>query len=329
MKKLLCLLLALALLLVLGCKKTETDTSELYAMDTLMRLTAYGEGGQELNTKLGEEIRRLEALLDPADENSEVYAINASSAQVSDEILKLLNDSLTYSELTGGAFDITVRPISLAWGFQSGDYRVPGQSELDMLRGSVGSSNVNIEGNTVTLAEGAALDFGAIAKGYAATRLKDIADGGCTGALLDLGGNIQTVGSKPDGSNWRVAVADPSGGDYIGILEFSGSMAVVTSGSYQRFFSIDGAKYHHIIDPATGRPADSGLVSVTVLCADAEKADALSTALFVMGAEKGIKLCESLPDVEAVFVTSDSSIILTDGLEGCFELISSAYSLSE
>ena len=191
---------------------------------------------------------------------------------------------------TNGAYDPTVYPLMRAWGFTDGNYRVPADAELDALLQTTGWTEVSADGTTASLPEGFALDLGGIGKGYAAGRCKEILKAhGVTSALLSLGGNVSALGSKPDGADWTVGLQDPQTDGCFGYVSAS-DVSVVTSGGYQRYFEQDGVRYHHILDPKTGRPAASGLQSVSVVSQDDTLADALSTALFVMGLDAGAAL---------------------------------------
>lgn len=312
---------ALALLFAVfslcGCdtaEKTETFT----AMDTVMTLTVYGGGSAVKDAEAL--ILELEKKLSVTDENSEIHRLNESgSLELDPDTAVLVSRALSLCAETDGALDITIYPVVRAWGFTTGDCRVPTGEELASLLPLVDFGAVRISGNTVTLPEGAMLDLGAVAKGYASDCAAALLrEKGVESAILNLGGNVYALGSKPDGSAWRVGVADPfgEGGTYSLVLSVT-DMAVVTSGGYQRFFEQDGVISRHIIDPATGRPVDNGLASVTIVCEEGLKADALSTALYVMGYEKAVEYWKKHGGFDAVFILNDGSIHITEGLESC------------
>ena len=322
--------LFLALLLVSGCAGKQGErvnhtvgaaehSSTLFAMDTVMDLRV--QGSEELLREAEQEIYALEKLLSVTDEGSEVYALNrAGEGLLSEPAAALLRGGLALCERTGGALDLTIYPLVRAWGFTTGEYRVPPGEERAALLEKVDYTRVSVdEAGRVTLPPGAELDLGSVAKGWAADRVIALwRAAGVTSALLNLGGNVHALGKKPDGTAWRVAVADPFGGSgYLGVLEIA-DKAVVTSGGYERYFERDGETYWHILDPATGGPAKSGLVSVTVVGERGLTCDGLSTALFVLGPEKAAALWRESADFEAVFVTEAGEILVTAGLAGCF-----------
>lgn len=311
-------------LLLSGCGFSPAAFDRQFtAMDTFMHLTAYGSGAQTALTRAQEEIVRLEALLDVNSRKSEVYAINhrqEDTVSLSADTQELLALSLALAHETGGTFDPTVYPVVRSWGFTTGSYRVPAPEELDLLLPLVGYGHAKPEEGSVRLEPGMMLDFGGIAKGFAGDRAVHLMKtDGITSAILRLGGNIQTIGTKPDGSPWKVGIQDPETGGTLATLSVT-DCAVVTSGSYQRYFTVDAQLYHHIIDPATGRPADSGLTSVTIIGPSGARCDALSTALFVMGLEDGAQFWREHRDFEAVFVRKDGGVSITAGLEGNFIL---------
>ena len=283
-------------------------------MDTLMRVKIWGSDAAA--DAVQQEVYRLEKLLSVTENSSDVALLNCGGyKRISDETDELLHSALTISERTGGAFDPTVYPLVRLWGFTEATQRVPSQDELQAALSHIGIENVDAQDGFAELKNGAQLDFGGIAKGYAAERCSSILQAsGVEAALLALGGNVQTVGSKPDGTPWAIGIADPAQPEQsLATLRFTGPLALVTSGGYQRYFEKDGVRYHHILDPKTGMPAQSGLASVTVLAQSGTLADALSTALFVMGLDEATEFWRASDDFEAVFITDDGEIYATAG----------------
>lgn len=298
----------------------EPFSRDVFAMDTYMTVTAYGDSAQNAVDEAVAEIERLDGILSTGDENSEVFALNQQGGgTVSEDTQYLLERSLEIWKDTDGVFEIGIYPVMQAWGFTSGNYRVPSAEELEELLLLADSSliRVNPEESSVSFAKkGMEINLGGIAKGYTSSRIMDIfRDNGVTSGLVSLGGNVQVLGVKPDGSKWRVAIQDPSGGDgYLGILETE-NCAVITSGGYERYFEEDGVTYHHIIDPSTGYPADSGLVSVSIVSADGTLADGLSTALFIMGREKAEAFWrEHSDEFDVIMLDEDGVLCVTEGI---------------
>jgi len=195
---------------------------------------------------------------------------------------------------------------------------VPSAEELQKLLETADYKKLQISGSTVAIPVDSMVDLGSVAKGYTGDRLiGHFRDNGITSAIVSLGGNVQTLGAKPDGSPWRVGIADPFGGEYAGALSVR-DKCVITSGSYQRFFEENGVRYHHIIDPSTGSPASGGFVSVTVVGDKGVLCDALSTALFVMGKDRAFDFCASAGDFDALFIDEDGRIYITAGIADDF-----------
>lgn len=314
----------LILCLLSSCAPAAAEnTATFLAMDTVMSVTVYGPDGDAALEAVEEEIKALEGLLSVTDKGSEIYAANHSGGKpvtLSPETAELLSTALGLCAETVGALDVTIYPVVRAWGFTTGEYRVPEEAELARLLERVDYTRVALEGNSLTVPEGMELDLGAVGKGYAADRVEALLrELGVDCAKLELGGNIHLIGAKPDGSPWRVAVRDPSGEGYMGVLETDGG-AVVTSGGYERYFVQDDITYWHIIDPKTGHPAESGLVSVTVAARSGVLADALSTALFVMGREKAEDFWRARRDFEFILIGEDGSVTVTPGLADRFTL---------
>lgn len=319
-RKLLLLLLWLPLLLS-GCAQRESSR-DFFAMDTVMQLRAYGPAAEAALARAEEEIYRLEGELSCRREEAALARLNAAGGGiVTEETAALLKTALAVCEETGGAYDPALGALMQAWGFAGGAFCVPEPDTLAALANQSGQSRVQLDGCRVTLTDGAQLDLGGIAKGYAAGCVREIlTDAGVSSALLSLGGNVAAIGTKPDGSDWIVGLQDPDDPQtYFGTVSVRDA-CVVTSGGYQRFFEQDGVRYHHILDPKTGYPAESGLKSVSVIAADDTLADALSTALFVMGLQDGAALQKTGGlSFEAVFVTEENAVWITPGLAGCYQ----------
>ena len=313
-------LLALLLLLPSGCQKAP-EPAELttFAMDTMMRFTLYGEEAQtgavlaQIPTQLG----ALEAELSATREDSDIFPIDRAEGQpveVRASVSELLSDALELCRITGGALDITAYPAVKAWGFTTGEHRVPDEEELAALAAKIDYAAVGSDGPTVTLPAGMELDVGAVAKGYAGDLLAEaVRTNDISSALLDLGqSTIVAIGTKPGGKPWRIGIRDPAGESYLAVVELT-DMSLGTSGGYQRYFEEDGVVYWHILDPAR-----SGLASVTVVAPSALLCDGLSTALFVMGLEEGAQFWRDHPELEfdALFITEEGQILCTAGLEG-------------
>lgn len=315
-----------AVILLTSCARgtTATDGAEysetVFAMDTVMDLRACGDNAEEAVLKAKTEITHLDAILSRGSENSEIYAINTNgSARVSAETAEIVRTAADISAVTGGSFDITIAPVMDLWGFFTKDFRVPSDAELKGALDRVDYHNMTVDGEIVSLTGGAQIDLGGIAKGYLSGKIMDIfRDNGITSGIVSLGGNVHCLGAKPDNSPWKVAVQSPDNDGYLGILSVSDA-AVITSGGYQRYFEQGGRIYHHIIDPTTGMSAESGLKSVTVVSSDSTRADALSTAIFVMGLERAADFRREHKDFDMVLLTSDNRLFITDGLRNIFE----------
>lgn len=303
----------------------QVATKDLFAMDTYMTLTAYGDKGEEAVDQAAEEIKRLDQALTTGNGDSQVSKLNANAGgSLTEDTKYLLEKSLDLYTSTGGLFDIAIYPVMEAWGFPTLDYKVPDKSELQKLLtlADVSKIQYNEEENRVKFEEeGMKIDFGGIAKGYTSSRIMKIyKDLGVTSGLVNLGGNVQALGSKTDGSKWKVGIQDPEGKeDYLGTLSIK-DQAVITSGGYERYFEEDGKTYHHIIDPRTGYPADSGLLSVTIVSSDGTLADGLSTSLFIMGKEEAIEYWrDHSEEFDGILETEDGTLYVTEGIVEEFE----------
>lgn len=271
-----------------------------------------------------DEIRRLDALLSVHTEGSDLYRLKEAAGiepvNVSPETLDVIGKSIGYSRLSGGLFDITAGPLIGLWAVDPPNGHVPTPAELSATLPLVNWRDVEIDGTASTVflnRTGMSVDLGAIAKGYIADRVKDVlASDGIEHAIVSLGGNIQLIGDTP----FNIGIQDPDRGtgEYLGLIPLT-DLSAVSSGDYERYFIKDGVRYHHILDPRTGYPADTGLRGVSIVAPRSVDADALSTTVFLMGPTDGMALIESLPDTEAVLVTSDKQILLSTGLMDIFQ----------
>ena len=298
-------------------KANESESSELYAMDTVMSLTAYGSHAREALDSASTEIQRLDKLFSISSETGDIYRVNRDGeGDLSEDTRSLLASALEYGKDTNGIFDCTIEPVMEAWGFTTKNYRIPSDSELAELLSHVDASTVTLSGNHVTLPEDVKLDLGGIAKGFTSARVMEVfKNSGVTSGIISLGGNVQTLGTKPDEKLWRVGIQDPNDlNAMFAVVEVSDE-AVITSGAYQRYFEENGVHYHHIIDPRTGYPAESGLTSVTIISPDGTLADALSTSLFIMGPDDASAFWQNHRDkFEAIMMTENGEVLVTSGL---------------
>ena len=317
-------------------------------MDTYMGISAYGEDAEAALDEAEAEILRLDALLAAEHDDSEIAALNANGGgDVSEDTAYLVKRAMELYKETDGAFDITVYPLKELWGFTTQEYRVPSEKEIQETLPVVGTDLIELREEAendeapvlVYQKEGVRIDLGGIAKGYTSARVAEIFEKHGVRGMINLGGNVQLVGPKPDGSLWRVAIRKPESTedgaipwlrsdspqaeavgqeDFIGILATSGE-AVVTSGGYERYFEADGNIYHHILDASTGYPSDSDLISATVVSADGTLADGLSTSIFVMGLDRATEYWKSHSnDFDMIAMNKDGELFATEGLRDRF-----------
>lgn len=328
MRKKMAILLGFALVLT-GCAKqdaAEPATRDVFAMDTYMNLKVWAPDGDALLDDAAEMISQLEnrfSVTIPDSDISQINAAHGTPVTVSADTAAVIEKALEIGQETDGALDISLYPVSRAWGFTTGEYHVPAQEKLDALLENVDFSRISLNGETVTIPDGMEIDIGAVAKGYTSDRLIALfRENEAESAIVSLGGNVQALGTKPDGSDWKVAVVNPfSPQEKMCILEIA-DQAVITSGNYERYFEENGTRYHHIMDRTDGCPADNGLVSVTVIGDSGLTCDALSTALFVEGTEEAIAYWKTAGDFEMILVTEDGEILYTEGLSDDFENVS-------
>lgn len=310
-----------------GCAfKPKKNEMLFFAMDTYMELTAYGKGSEEGVREAYSYIIEMDSLLTNKESDSDISALNRAAGQgevpVSPKTAQVLDASLLYCAQSGGLFDITIAPLTALWDVRPSRASLPDPSEIKRARALVDYTGlVRTRENTYRLTSpGMAIDLGAIAKGFVSDRAAGmLRQNGVGSGLISLGGNIFALGGRPDGEPWSIGLRDPNGteNDYFGIVKVR-DKAVVTSGDYERYFMLDGVRYHHILDPRTGNVARSGLRSVTVVADSGALADAFSTALFVMGLEDGLDFQRRHGGFEAVFVTEDNRVVATEGIKDAF-----------
>lgn len=296
-------------------KKT---TGHGFYFDTVVTLTLYG-APSGLMDEIWAACERYENLLSKTIAASDVSRINAANGQtvtVDPETWDILRRAKEISKASGGAFSVTIAPITAMWDFTGMTFnRVPTDEARLAALPLVDDQRITLgdDGVSVTLPAGMQIDLGGIAKGYIADKVAELVRGRCTCAIISLGGNVYTVGQKPDGSQVSVGVQDPWSGSQMPLaVVYTQDMSVVTSGTYERGFSFCGKRYHHILDPKTGLPAESDLVSATFIMTSSMDADALATACIVLGSDKALELAAQ-QGVDAVFIRADGSTVATEG----------------
>jgi thiamine biosynthesis lipoprotein len=309
-------------------ENTTSCTRDVFAMDTYMNITAYGANAEKALDDAEKRILQLEAELSATSETSEIWKLDHSdgkTVELSDDTSELIEKALDMCGKTYGCLDITVYPVLKEWGFTTGEYKIPEKTKIDELLSKVGYNKVKINGKTLKLPKDVQIDLGAVAKGYTGDEILDIMRShGVKSALINLGGNVQTLGKKPDGSEWKIAVRDPFHPENDMCVVETSDRSIITSGNYERFFiGEDGSRYCHIIDPANGYPADNGYVSVTVIGSSGIVCDSLSTAVFVAGTKKAPEIMRDFADYDFIVVSDDEKIHFTQGISEQFKNISS------
>ena len=349
MKKKFIILFFIVMLIIpqMGCKTQNNNAGiekSSFHLDTICKITVYSMEGLEDFDEKGqkEEILSLiteafklcddyENILSKTKEGTDIYRINHAGGQaveVSDTAIEVINKGIEYGSISNGRFDITIGAVTDMWNFHGTDEdgnktgTVPDMSQLSEKASHVDYRNIIIDGNTVRLADpDAQIDLGGIAKGYIADKLADfLEENGVTSAIVYLGGNIVVIGEKGEsitngkGTMFEVGIGDPSSevGELLGTVSCK-DMTVVTSGTYERYFEADGKKYHHVLDPDTGFPVDTDLLSVTVISSKGHSGDCegLSTVCLALGKEKGTELIKSMEGFEAIFVDTDNKVTTT------------------
>ncbi len=326
----------LFIILTTGCNtinsndgKTDSNTpisKNAFKLNTIVTITIYDSRDESLLDGALAVCDEYEQLYSRTLETSELYKLNngllenvnnnKSSWYVSDKLADILDKGLYYSKLTGGAFDITVEPVTSLWDFPAENPVVPAPAVIKEAVTRVGYKNLSLEGNTVTFKKDQmGIDLGAIAKGYIADRIKEyLVEQGVKSAMINLGGNVLCVGGKPAGDAFKVGIQKPFAdrNEVAAIMEIK-DLSVVSSGVYERYFIKDNTLYHHILDPSTGYSYDNGIISTTIISKKSVDGDGLSTSCFALGLEEGMELINSLEDTNAVFITEDYVLHYSEG----------------
>lgn len=338
---LLCIFTLLMSSLLTGCSKKEESTAwdgsyisdSQFLLNTIVQISLYDSKDTALLEDTFKECAKYEDIFSRTNSTSELYKLNARELplkdggyEVSDELATLIERAIYYSEISNGAFDLTVAPVSSLWDFTSSaeNMKLPDDAAIQEGLKHIDYHKVHIEGNKVWFDDTkTTIDLGAIAKGYIADQLKAfLLEKGVKSAMINLGGNVLCVGKKPDGSAFNVGVQKPFAdrNETSAIMKIDG-LSVVSSGIYERYITIDGKNYHHILNPKTGYPYDNNLVSVTIVSKYSVDGDGLSTSTFALGLEKGLELINSLDDVYAVFITDDYELHYSDGFKEAIEMV--------
>lgn len=314
-------------------------------LDTINTIRTFGPGGEEAVAGAFERVSEIDNLFNIYDEDSNVSRINREAGQgpveVEDHTYTILDRSIEYAELSGGAFDPSIGALIKLWGWGSENGpSVPSQEEIEATLPLINYEDILLDeaAQTVEFNQSEMLiDLGAIAKGYAGELATDyLEEAGIETAFVNLGGNIVLLGDKPDGTPWRIGVQNPRSdrGALMGLVVadtdyYDNRLAIATSGDYERYFEEDGEYYHHILSPFTGQSVENGIASTTIVANDPVMADALSTGIFVLGIEEGLELAESIEDFEIIFVTDDKEVHLSSGLIDNFEILDDDFEIFE
>lgn len=318
----------------IGCAKEDINQpisqTEIF-MGTPISITLYDGGNQKILDKVFEKIVEIEDLVSINKENTEITKLNESAGvekvKLSNLSYDILKKGIEYSKLSNGSYDITIGPLVKLWSIGLEGAKVPSKDEINEAIGYIDYNNIEINDSTK---EGMEVDLGSIAKGYAADEVvKILKQEGIRSAIIDLGGNIYALGSKNSDNNWNVGIQDPFSdrGKVIGAVEVF-DKTVVTSGIYERFIEEDGVRYHHILNPKTGYPYETDIAGVSIIADNSIDADALSTLTFTKGVKEGLKFVENLDNVDAIFITNDKKIYLTENIKDNFKLMSNDFEIS-
>lgn len=320
MKRYVCAILTVLCVICAFSSCGGKTTGELFAMDTYMTFTVYGSGNGALLSEAEKTVKRLDENFSVSSVTGEIGRLikDGCITEPSAELLQMLSVAKTLYERSGGLYDVSAYSLSELWRICEREGRVPSAQEIEQAKTLVGMDRLVFDEEKVSLNGLGGIDLGSVVKGYAGDKVKALYKEQGASGLLDLGGNIVTVGTKENGEPFKIGVTDPLSPDKLCGYLLVSETNVVTSGKYNRNFTVDGVRYHHIIDVKSGRPCENGVASVTVICTDGMLADALSTMLFLMGEDGALEYYRQYGGFEAVIVTDDGRIVTTDGAKDIF-----------
>ncbi len=336
-------LLILSITILSGCSTSNSTIKEPIShtevvMGTVCTIQIFDSKDTSILDKAFDRLKDLENKVSINKEGTELDKVNEMSGKeavvVGKDTFSIVESGLYYSKISNGNFDITIGPIVKLWGIGSESARVPSEKEITEKKSLINYNDIvlNNEKNSIFLKKpNMIIDLGGIAKGYAADEMKNLlADNGVKSAMINLGGNLYILGNKPNGNQWKIGIQNPNGNanDTVGNILVN-DKSIVTSGTYERFLEVDGKVYHHILDPKTGYPYESDLLSATIISDTSLAGDGLSTSTFALGREKGLEFINSLENIEAIFITKDNEVYLTNGLKNNFKLTNDNYKLVE
>jgi len=314
--------------------KISPCVKQFYTLGTIIELKVHGPNAEKSIIEAISKLSQIDDKMSVFKDFSEVSIINRNAGisycKVSDDTYFVIKRAVEYSKLSGGAFEPTIRPLVGLWGVNTDHARIPKLDEIRYYMRLINYKDIilNDKDKSIILRnENQQIDLGAIAKGFAADKVKDILiENNIENAIIDLGGNIYALGNKPDGALWNIGIQDPIKvrGEYVGIVSVK-NKSIVTSGNYERYFIEEGKRYHHIINPMTGAPSENDIISATVISEYSIDGDALTTCVYVMGIKKGLKLIESIEGTEAIFITKDKQVYVTQGIVDTFKLTNEEY----
>jgi thiamine biosynthesis lipoprotein len=309
-----------ACLFAAGCTSSKPVTASDFALNTYVSITLYGKSNEDLAKQAVAKVKYYENIFSKTLKGSQLYILNENGfiSNADTDLYELVEKGKQFCEITQGSLDISIGPLTALWNITGASPKVPSDNEIAEALSLVNYENIKCTSdNTIMLGNGMQLDLGAIAKGFIADKIYEfLYENGVTSGIINLGGNILCIGDKPGKGSYTVGIQKPFGESQETILSLDiTDMSVVTSGTYERYFEEDGKIYHHIIDPQTGCPAQSGLCSVTIISGDSFTGDCLSTACLVMGKDRALELVDSMEDVYAILIDDEMNIYYSDGAQ--------------